>query len=321
MKRFLSLLLVCLLSVTLFSGCQEKTPAPETTAATEPAPTESPEEANVLKIMILGSSRSVNAFHFLYQAFQDQMPDQKLVLGIMYYSGCSMSMHTKFIQTNQNVYSYYYNDNGHWIITKDCHMDTGLCDQAWDVVVLQAGSGDLENRMNETCRNFLKEYVASRVTTPHVLWWHTTWFNSTTPSLFRPEKTSLDPAKIDQVQQLTESIEAAKAYVLDDPMFEGHVCSGTPMMYALKMLEIPDTDLYRDHTHLSDYGALLVAYAWYAQYTGNPVTQINIDVLDAPYRQSAYRDLGPLVVTQEMKDSIIKTVDYTLNNPWTVPSK
>ena len=39
MKRFLSLLLVCLLSVTLFSGCQEKTPAPETTAATEPAPT------------------------------------------------------------------------------------------------------------------------------------------------------------------------------------------------------------------------------------------------------------------------------------------
>ena len=82
-----------------------------------------------------------------------------------------------------------------------------------------------------------------------------------------------------------------------------------------------NVDLYRDHTHLSDYGCLLVAYAWYAQFTGNPVTQINIDVIDAAYRQSQYQNLGPMIMTEEMKQAIIQTVDYTLNNPWTVPTE
>ena len=318
MKRILALILSCVLLVCIFSGCGDAAePAPTETQA----PTESPEEANVLKIMILGSSRSVNAFHFLYQAFKDQMPNQELVLGIMYYSGCSMSMHTNFIKTNQPVYRYYLNTNGKWSYRSDCHMDTGLLDQNWDVIVLQAGNGDTDNNMNESCRKFLTEYVDSRVTHPHTFWWHSTWFNSTTPSLFDPSKTKLDPAQIDQHAQLTTTNEAAKNYVLNDPMFAGHVTSGTPMMYALEMLEVPETDLYRDHTHLSDFGCLLVGFSWYAQFTGNPVTTINMDVIESQYRQSQYMQLGPMVVTQEMKDIITETVDYTLNNPWAVPVK
>ena len=320
MKKVLCLILSAVMLLSLLSGCGGN--PQETTAPTETqTPTESPEEAEVLKILILGSSRSVNAFHFIDHAFKDQMPDQKLVLGVMYYSGCSMSMHVEFIQTNQNVYRYYYNDNGRWSITSDRFMDDGLCDQAWDVIVLQAGSGDLDNRMNETCRNFLKEYVDSKVTTPHQLWWHSTWFNSTDPTLFDSSKTKLNPLTIDQYGQLTDSNTAAKKYVLDDPMFSGHVTSGTPMMYALKIKEVPEVELYRDHTHLSDYGCLLVAYAWYAQYTGNPVTQIHLDSIPANERQSHYQHLGPMLVTEEMKQVIIDTVQYTLDNPWAVPTK
>ena len=330
MKRTLCLILTCVMFLGILSGCSaDPDTAPATTGATtaapteptvtEPAPTESPEEANVLKIMILGSSRSVNAFHFLYQAFKDQMPDQELVLGIMYYSGCSMSMHTEFIQTRQDVYRYYLNTTGKWTTRDNVHMEVGLTDQAWDVILLQAGSGDLENEMNKPCREFITDFVNTWVTTPHVFWWHSTWFNSTTPSLFDPSKTKLDPLKIDQYKQLQDGIDAAKAYVLEDPMFEGRITSGTPMMYALKVLNIPETDLYRDHTHLSDYGCLLVAYAWYTQFTGNPVTQINIDTIDTVYRQSHYRNLGPMAVTEEMKQAIIETANYTLENPWTNP--
>lgn len=320
MKRLLSLFLVFVLAMSVLSGCGSS--APEPTAMTEATqPTESSEEANVLKIMILGSSRSVNAFHFLYQAFKDQMPDQELVLGIMYYSGCSMSMHAEFIQTNQSVYRYYLNTNGVWYYQSDVHMDVGLTDQNWDVILLQAGSGDLENEMNKVCRTFLTEYVDSRVTHPHTFWWHSTWFNSTDPTLFDPSKTKLDPAKIDQSKQLQDGIDAAKAYVMEDPMFAGRITSGTPMMYALKVLEIPEVDLYRDHTHLSDYGCLLVAYAWYTQFTGKPVTQIGYDILDTKYRQNEYKNLGPMFVTEEMKKAIIETANYTLENPWTNPSK
>jgi len=343
MKRFVSFMLACILALSVFAGCSSDTvsapstvspsteqvssesvptePASTEPEPTEPAPTESPEEAEVLKIMILGSSRSVNTFHFLYQAFKDQMPDQELVLGIMYYSGCSMSMHTEFIQTNQNVYRYYLNTNGKWVTTPNCHMDTGLIDQNWDVILLQAGSGDLDNEMNKPCREFITNYVNSRIEHPHVFWWHSTWFNSTTPSLFDPSKTKLDPNAINQYKQLQDGIDAAKAYVMDDPMFAGRITSGTPMMYALKKLNIPETDLYRDHTHLSDYGCLLVAYAWYAQFTGNPVTEINIDVIDTKYRQSQYQNLGPMAVTEEMKAAIIETANYTLENPWTNPGQ
>lgn len=326
MKKALCILLIVVLSVSFFSGCAQQsdpttTPTEAETTAAPTTPTESPEEAKALKIMILGSSRSVNTFQLLFEAFRDQMPEQELVLGIMYYSGCSMSMHANFIMNNESVYDYYRNDSGKWDIQKGVHMDVGLQDQKWDVVLLQAGNGDLTNNMNESCRKFLKNYVASKVDHPHTLWWHSTWFNSTDPKLYEGAKTSLKPENIDQYAQLTSTNDAAKKYVLNDPMFAGHITSGTPMMYALKILEVPEIDLYRDHTHLSDFGCLLVGYAWYAQFTGKPVTEIKLETIPVHLRHRVYQSLGDMTVTEEMKEIIIKTVDYTLKNPWAVPVK
>ena len=92
------------------------------------------------------------------------------------------------------------------------------------------------------------------------------------------------------------------------------------MMYAHNVLGYADKDLFRDHTHLSDFGYLLVAYAFYAQFTGNEVTQINIDSIPAHLRHKNTQGQGDLQITEEMKDAIIKTVDYTLKNPWAVPT-
>ena len=328
MRKCLCLFLSFVLTVACFFGCgtvQEVPTQPSATVPTQAQVQTVPEtteaEEDVLNIMILGSSRSVNAFHFLYQAFQDQQPEQALTLGIMYYSGCSMSMHTKFIKNNEKVYRYYYNTNGLWSYLSKVHMDRGLTDKDWDVVFLQGGSGDHANNMNQTCRTFLKMYVDSRVSHPHTLWWHTSWVNATDPSLFDPEKTKLIPEEVDQYAQLTRATEDTKKYVLNDPMFEGHVCTGTPMMYALKVLDVPETMIFRDHTHLTDFGCLLIAYSWYAQFTGNPVTHINLDQIDAECRQSYYQELGPLIITEEMKQIIIDTVNYTLKDPWAIPTK
>jgi hypothetical protein len=271
--------------------------------------------------MILGSSRSVNTFHMLYEVFKDQMPEQELVLGVMYYSGCSMSMHVNFIKERKNVYDYYRNDSGRWDVISQCSMEAGLKDQNWDVILLQAGSGDLENRVNEDARNFLKTYVDENVKHPHELWWHTTWFNSTDPALYDPSKTKIDPVTVDQFKQLSDSNNAVKEYVLDDPMFAGHISSGTPVMYALKELGVPEADLFRDHTHLYDFGCLLVGYSFYAQFTGNPVTQIHLESIPQYLRHSQTSYLGDLQVTEEMKQIIIKTVDYTLKAPWSVPGQ
>ena len=103
-------------------------------------------------------------------------------------------------------------------------------------------------------------------------------------------------------------------------MFAGHITSGTPMMYAIRQLNVPETELFKDHTHTTDYGSLLVGYSFYAQFTGNPVTQIGLETIPAYTRGSAFISQGDFAVTQEMKDVILKTVAYTLENPWSVPS-
>lgn len=322
MKKLFALTLCAALLLTLFAGCGAETQQEtQPTEPTEEVLQESPEEAKVLKILIIGSSRSVNTFHMLYEAFKDQMPDQELVLGVVYYSGCSMTMHRNFTVNNEYVYDFYCNTNGIWEISPGFNMDACLKAHNWDVVQIQAGNGDLNNKVNLECRTFLRDYIDKLVEHPHQLWWHSTWFNSTDPALYGISPTKLHPEDIDQYAQITNNHEAVKEHVFNDPMFAGRITSGTPMMYALKVLEVPEVDLYRDHTHLSDFGCLLVAYSWYAQYTGNPVTEIGIDVIPAEKRQKYYRNLGDLEVTQEMKDIILKSVDYTLNNPWAIPVK
>ena len=281
---------------------------------------EQPKDDGVLKIMILGSSRSVNTFQLLYQAFKDQLPNQEFVMGVMYYSGCSMTMHENFIKTNQAVYQYYRNDGGNWVITSGMKMEEGLHAENWDVILLQAGTGDQSKNMQLETRKFLKGFIDDHVIDPYDLWWHSTWFNSTDPDLYKPPKTAADAAAVDQVAQLTSTNQAAIDYVLDDPMFQGHITSGTPMMYALKVKGLEDKDLFRDHTHLSDYGCLLVAYAFYAQYTGNPVTEINLEKIPVSLRHKEYQHLGDMIVTDKMRQIIIDTVAYTLENPWAVPT-
>ena len=315
MKRLFALALCVIMVLALLPACEKTQQPPE---STKPAPTESPEEAEVLKIMILGSSRSVNTFQLLWEVFKDQMPDQKVVLGIMYYSGCSISEHVKFVSGNEPAYNYYLNNNGKWVITDGVTMEVGLLDQAWDVILLQAGDGDTANNMNQTGRQYLVDYANNLMEHPHVFWWHSTWFNSADPDLYPNRVYDMTPDK--QIEQLQASNDAAKKYVLDDPMFEGRITSGTPMLYAIKELGIADKELFRDHTHLSDYGCLLVAYAWYAQFTGKEVTQINMDKIPVYLRHKSFQHLGDMEVTEEMKQNIIKTVDYTLKNPWAVPT-
>ena len=325
LSKMISIFLCACMLLSVLAGCSGTPVATEpatvaTTAPTEPKPTESPEEANALRIMIIGSSRSVNTFQLLYSVLKDQMPDKEITLGVMYYSGASMSMHANFIRNNEAVVTYYRNNKGYWELFYNSSTEYGLKDQNWDVILLQAGTGDLANNMNLEDRKFLTSSVDSWVSHPHTFWWHTTWFNSTDPALYVGANTSLKPENIDQVKQLTDQITAAKSYVMDDPMFEGRICSGTPMMYALKVLGVPENQLYRDHTHLSDYGSLLVAYSWYVQFTGQPLTEINIDKIPQMERNSHEQHLGDMVITEEMKDVILKTAQYTYENPWTVPT-
>ena len=103
MKRILTLALSVFMLLGALTGCQSAAPA-ETTETTAPAPTQSPEEQEVLKILTIGNSHSLDATRMLYEVFQKEAPEQKVVLGVLYYSGCNMAQHAKFSAEDAPVY-------------------------------------------------------------------------------------------------------------------------------------------------------------------------------------------------------------------------
>ncbi len=291
-------------------------------------------EADTLKIIVLGNSHSVDAFRFLYDVFKDQMPEQNLVLGVMYYSGCSIKQHVNFAKNKSPVYDYRLNVDGTWVNNKESTLQDGLMDQQWDMVVMQAGTADADSTYNKSGRDELAKIVDECVPTPYELVWHMTW-PAPNDETFYAEGFDPQPSAgwedryvrlydFDYVKYLSGMLNSVKTHILPDPMYDAHVGIGSAIAYAHLTLGIPQLELYRDYTHLSDFGRLIAAYSWYTQLTGNTITQVGIDLIPAAnratFRQQA---LGDMPVTQEMKDAIIASAHFAMDtdNRWSVPSQ
>lgn len=346
MKRLFTLILTAILMLSVLSGCGDPASAPETTGTqttapetvsesipetvpeTIPEPTQSPEEENVLKIIVVGNSHSNDTFWLLHEVFNDQMPEQEVVLGALYYSGCTVSKHVKFAMEDQYVYEFHRNEDGTWETMKEANIDAGLRNQAWDYVLFQGGRGDTANEYNLTGRRALENIVSDRVPQPYKMLWQITWPSPNDPMFFSPDYRVQPPAgwveylqsnyDHDPFKQFDIMTGKAKEYLLEDETYEKVICAGAGVMYAHAVLGVPQAELWRDYTHLSDYGRLITAYCFYAQFTGNPVTEVGIDVIPASLRQAHFRSQGDLIVTEEMKQVIIAAANHALEDPWAV---
>ena len=122
-------------------------------------------------------------------------------------------------------------------------------------------------------------------------------------------------------------------YIETDELIDGIFYTGTTIQYATEVLGMPEAELsgentpklhqqlsdrsmYRDYIHLSDYGRLFAAYQEYAQIYGlDHIEEVNVDVIEAHLRQWRWVPEGDVPLTQEMKDAIIESVNYTLQHP------
>ena len=282
-----------------------------------------------MKIMIIGNSHSQDTFWLLHEVFADQMPDREVLLGVMYYSGCSVTRHVKFTTENQYVYKYHRNMDGTWENMTEVNMDAGLCDQNWDIIVYQAGRIDKDNRFNLEGRRALEKIVSERVAQPYSSVWHITWPSPEEPTFFdsgyrvQPPPALVEYLKTtynhDTFKQFAVITDKAKAYLLPDDTYDKVICTGAGVMRAHAELGVPQLELWRDYTHLSDYGRLISAYTFYAQLTGKKVTKINLDKIPAGLRHRYTRCEGDMSITEEMKQVIISAANAALNDPWYVP--
>ena len=330
MKRFFAIIL-CFSMCLSFCACGSG----ENAETTDTTPTQSEEEANVEKILIVGNSHSGDTFWLLQKVFEEHY-DKDVMLGYLYYSGCTIIKHLQFAQNNEPVYAYRRNytgkENGVWDDMKGVTLEVALTDQQWDVIIFQADERDRKlDNLNLAQRRQLEEYVRERLTPPYKFMWNTCWSDAGDGPVYDPSWPVQPSATYvprltqdygwDPAVQFDNMVTQARDFILTDSTYEKVLCPGAAVMYAILTLERPQTDIYRDYTHLTEFGRLIASYAFYTQYTGQMVDEIKIDVVPARLRSSRLIKEGDFEVTDEMKEVILKCVGYAFEHPFEVPQK
>lgn len=293
-------------------------------------------EENTIRILTIGNSHGNDVNWQLRHVFQQQDPDRRVVVGFLYYSGCSIARHVTYAENNSPEYIYYKNEYGTLVEKDGATMLDGLQDEPWDIVLLQEMNkrAGKEAAFQNDNIDTLIDYVKANTTSDPKIGWHMVWANPVTAQYWDE---STRPTKLPEgwVEEYTNDYNLDQQYMYDcmtanvekyvltndriDPNYV--MASGTAIQYANNVLGLTDLDLYRDYTHISDFGRLISAYLWYAKLTGetlDSIDDIKVDVVPKALRQKRFQS-EDLIITDEMKEIILKAVNHTLENPLSVP--
>jgi len=284
-----------------------------------------------MKIFTIGNSHSYDATQLLYEVYKAQAPEQEIVVGTMYYNGCSIEKHVKFALNNEPVYEYSVNSNGTWQRTKGVTLEAGIRAEDWDMVVIQEVSGCDEGKFTNDNRKILVDYVNQHLSHPHTFLWNMDIVAPNDEAFYAPDYDPQPPVHFKEKMRLLNNNNPVTAlrgsqqnvikYILPDATYTNYLPTGTAVMYAHLVDGWKQTELYRDYVHVSDLGRLIASYMWYAQLTGKPLTEVKVDTIEASLRHRRAIKLGDMVVTPRMKQTIIDAVNYSLENPWKVPGE
>ena len=307
-----------------------------------------------LKVLVVGNSHGLDATNLLYEVFKDQeYSEQKVVLGALYKSGCTMKEHSDFMTNGLPNYDYYENDgsnaDGSWTVIEDTVADTALYAHQWDIVIMQqmsnyaATASTFSKTQFKTVINYVKDH---QVGTPrfgwHMVWTHPDgneylYSNGSNSNLLNPDPESwlnyhvknfpsaTDPTKYDQSVMYDKMVACAQEYIENDTTFLGSdvydfvIPSATAVQYAHDVQGMAEAEVYRDYTHLSDYSRLMVAYLWYAKITGNTVSNVGISAIPSVlhHNNSTYPVVSTgLKITSDMQANILEAVNHALQYPY-----
>lgn len=329
MKKILALFLSMILILSI-TGCGSNTDTAQTTGETQP--TQSAAEQEVFRVLTIGNSHTNDTTNLLYEVFRAEMPEQKVMIANMYYSGCPMHKHVTFANADSPEYEYLKNDSGEWVSMEGTTLGYALREQAWDVIILHemnTYAGREDNYTTDYTQQLI-DYVKTNTPYPTQFLYHLPWANPVDETFFASSYDPQPPGSwvenyrnrfnMSYDTMFQKLLELTQTYVVPHEDITGVIPNGTALHYANNALMLEDTDLFRDYTHLSDFGRLLASYVWYATLTGQTeITEVNVDVIPAQLRHRRAKALGDLEINDEMKQVIIEAVNYALKNPWTLP--
>lgn len=326
LKKTIALTLATVLILGLFGGCGETAPSTE---PTEPKETQSAEEAKVMKILTLGSSSSVDACHMLNLVAAAEGAPQELIVGTLYYSGCTLSQHVQFLTENSNVYQLYLSStstpNSPPTIIQAVSMQMVLRQDCWDVVILQGSS--FETMEDSAFANgnveTIKNYVNKNKLNPEMIFgYHAIGVSSTDKDLIatypyspNPYDSTASEWNYDRARIYAERIDRLERFVETDKDYQYRIYSITAVENAITSY-LGEKGIKRDYTHLTDIGRLIAAYSVYCELYGiEELKEIKVDAIPKSFLKSTANKAVDLEITDAEKTVILEAVNNTIKNP------
>lgn len=269
----------------------------------------------VIKVMFIGNEHSMDTVQFLGDVFKAENPTQNIVIGVLSAKNASMADHSFNALNDLAAYDYYeYTDS--WEKTGNICLSDALSYEQWDTVVLQqigykAGlGGEYEKTYFTHIINAVKQLESAPAIVWNMMWsdpdgvmyssesvnsvWdqvHHTWYAGA-------------EGKYDQQVMYQKVVQCTQDRIHTNSEIASVVPTGTAIQYAQNVLGREESAVYRNETNLSEYSQHIAAYLWYAQLMG-------IDALE-----SVNADLAA-----DVKADIIACVNWTLSNPYQLPSE
>lgn len=92
--------------------------------------------------------------------------------------------------------------------------------------------------------------------------------------------------------------------------------NATAIQYAIEWMGMHEQDMYRDYTHVSDLGRLMVAYLWYAKLTGKTSIEAPKYTLVSKVLENSRQPLGYARDWSAYSDVIKESVNFALADPY-----
>ena len=291
-------------------------------------PTPNPDhwkDDGVLKILTIGNSFSVDCMQFVYEIAK-AAGIEKVKLGNLYISGCSLSKHLTNAKSDAKAYTFYTNETGKWVTNNNCKLSTGIKYDNWDFISFQQASGSSGKADTYDTLNELLPIVEGHCTNPNVEFlWHMTWAyqGDSTHSSF-PDYDS------DQMTMYNAILDAVKTKIVPNSKFSRIIPNGTAVQNA-RTSYLGDT-LTRDGYHMSkDKGRVLAGITVVATTVGIPWDTIDLSHVcsDANFVKVALESAKnavatPFAVTQSAitkKEDSGNTVSTEITDPNIDPTK
>ena len=327
MRRILSLLLCTALASGMFAACGNGGTSDITTGM---GPTEPAEEAKVLKVLTLGHSLAVDSCHMinLIAALEGTGQYEEIVIGTLYYSGCKLSQHVKFLQADSPEYSLYLSSTKTPErvpeIMHEVTMQSALKFDYWDIIVMQGGSGEVtgEVDISENIR-IIQDYVNEHKLNPLAYFaWHMAWARpadvellDTYPYTPNGHKTTMEKYGFSKEKYYDAMVKGVSEKIMTDETFQFLIPSGTAVQNAWSSY-MEDKDLHRDYAHATDFARAMTAYVWYCKLMGiDHLDEIKLDSIPKQFLKSTEDKTQDRVLTEMEKAVMLEAINNALAHP------